>query len=267
MTAPIPHRCRRCALLILLVLSPLAPGLRAEGAITVFAAASLREALERQAVAYVAEGHRAPRLVFAASSTLARQLAAGAEAQLFLSADERWMANLGEARPLSSAPLLGNRLALLARRGTQPPCDAPEPCLRALPERLGEGGRLALGDPQHVPAGRYGHAALADYGLLPALKGRLLPADSVRTALAWVARGEAPLGLGYASDARVLPTLEALAIIPAEAHPPIIYPLGRLLDTPQQEDALAFETFLRSPRARAAWEAAGFTVLTRAPQS
>ena len=218
----IPNRRRRCALLILLALSPLAPGLRAEGAITVFAAASLREALERQAAAYAAEGHRAPRLVFAASSTLARQLAAGAEAQLFLSADERWMANLGEARPLSSAPLLGNRLALLARRGTQPPCDAPEPCLRALPERLGDGGRLALGDPQHVPAGRYGHAALADYGLLPALKGRLLPADSVRTALA-VAR-EAPLGLGYASDARVLPALEALAVIPGEAHPPIVCP-------------------------------------------
>ena len=177
------------------------------------------------------------------------------------------MENLGEARPLSSAPLLGNRLALLARRGTQPPCDAPEPCLRSLPERLGEGGRLALGDPQHVPAGRYGHAALAGYGLLPALKGRLLPADSVRTALAWVARGEAPLGLGYASDARVLPALEALAIIPAEAHPPIIYPLGRLLDAPQQEDARAFEAFLRSPRARATWEEAGFTVLTRAPQS
>ena len=267
MTTAFSSLRQRRALLLLLALSLLAPGLRAEEAVTVFAAASLREALERQAVAYVAEGHRAPRLVFAASSTLARQLAAGAEAQLFLSADERWMENLGEARPLSSAPLLGNRLALLARRGTQPPCDAPEPCLRSLPERLGEGGRLALGDPQHVPAGRYGHAALAGYGLLPALKGRLLPADSVRTALAWVARGEAPLGLGYASDARVLPALEALAIIPAKAHPPIIYPLGRLLDAPQQEDARAFEAFLRGPRARATWEEAGFTVLTRAPQS
>ena len=266
MTTPFSHRRRGCALLLLLALSLLAPGLRAEGAITVFAAASLREALESQAAAYAAEGHRAPRLVFAASSTLARQLEAGAEAQLFLSADERWMAHLGAARPLSSAPLLGNRLALLARKGTQPPCETPASCLRALPERLGE-GRLALGDPLHVPAGRYGQAALTYYGLLPALKGRLLPADSVRTALAWVARGEAPLGLGYASDARVLPALEALAIIPAEAHPPIIYPLGRLLDAPQQEDARAFEAFLRGPRARATWEEAGFTVLTRAPQS
>ena len=267
MTTPFSHRRRGRALLLLLTLSLLAPGLRAEGAITVFAAASLREALESQAAAYAAEGHRPPRLVFAASSTLARQLAAGAEAQLFLSADERWMENLGEARPLSSAPLLGNRLALLARKGTQPPCGAPEPCLRALPERLGQDGRLALGDPQHVPAGRYGQAALTFYGLLPTLNGQLLPADNVRTALAWVARGEAPLGLGYASDARVLPELEALAIIPAEAHPPIIYPLGRLLDAPQQEDARAFEAFLRGPRARATWEEAGFTVLTRAPQS
>lgn len=254
---------RRRAPLLLLALSLLAPGVRAEEAITVFAAASLREALERQAAAYVAEGHRAPRLVFAASSTLARQLAAGAQAQLFLSADERWMENLREARPLSSAPLLGNRLALLARRGTQPPCDAPEPCLRALPERLGQDGRLALGDPQHVPAGRYGQAALTYYGLLPTLKGRLLPADNVRTALAWVGRGEAPLGLGYASDARVLPALEALAIIPAEAHPPIIYPLGRLLDAPQQGEAQAFEAFLRSPRTQAVWEEAGFTRLAR----
>ena len=144
MTTAFSSLRQRRALLLLLALSLLAPGLRAEEAVTVFAAASLREALERQAVAYVAEGHRAPRLVFAASSTLARQLAAGAEAQLFLSADERWMENLGEARPLSSAPLLGNRLALLSRRGTQPPCDAPEPCLRSLPDRLGEGGRLAF---------------------------------------------------------------------------------------------------------------------------
>ena len=106
---------------------------------------------------------------------------------------------------------------LLARRGTQPPCDAPEPCLRALPERLGEGGRLALGDPQHVPAGRYGHAALADYGLLPALKGRLLPADSVRTALRLGPGVRRSLGLGYASDARVLPTLR-----------PCDHPRGRL---------------------------------------
>ena len=266
MTTAFSHGRRLGALLLLLTLSLAAPGLRAEEAITVFAAASLRESLESQAAAYAAEGHRAPRLVFAASSTLARQLTAGAEAQLFLSADERWMAHLGEARPLSSAPLLGNRLALLARKGTQPPCEAPEPCLRALPERLGD-GRLALGDPQHVPAGRYGQAALTYYGLLPALKGRLLPADNVRTALAWVARGEAPLGLGYASDARVLPTLEALAIIPREAHPPIIYPLGRLLDVPQQGDGKAFETFLRSPRAQATWEAAGFTLLTRGPGS
>lgn len=267
MTTPISHRFRRRALLILLTLGLLAPGVRAGDAITVFAAASLREALEAQAAAYAAEGHRTPRLVFAASSTLARQLSAGAEAQLFLSADERWMASLGETRPLRSAPLLGNRLALLARKGTQPPCDAPEPCLRALPERLGQDGRLALGDPQHVPAGRYGQAALAYYGLLPSLRGRLLPADSVRTALAWVVRGEAPLGLGYASDARVLPALEALAIIPAEAHPPIIYPLGRLLAAPRQAEALAFEAFLRSPRARAAWEAAGFTLLTSPPRS
>lgn len=266
MTTSFSYRRWGHALLLLFASGVLAPGLRAEDAITVFAAASLREALETQAAAYAAEGHRAPRLVFAASSTLARQLAAGAEAQLFLSADERWMASLGEARPLSSAPLLGNRLALLARRGVQPPCEAPEPCLRALPERLGD-GRLALGDPQHVPAGRYGQAVLAYYGLLPALKGRLLPADNVRTALAWVARGEAPLGLGYASDARVLPALEALTVIPAEAHPPIVYPLGRLLDAPQQGEARAFEAFLRSPRARGAWERAGFTFLASDPAS
>jgi molybdate transport system substrate-binding protein len=174
---------------------------------------------------------------------------------------------LGQRAPSAARPYSGIALPCWRARGPSPPCDAPDSCLRSLPERLGEGGRLALGDPQHVPAGRYGQAALTYYGLLPALKGRLLPADSVRTALAWVARGEAPLGLGYASDARVLPALEALAILPAEAHPPIIYPLGRLLDAPQQGDALAFEAFLRSPRARAAWEAAGFTLLASPPPS
>ena len=251
-------RAVRAALLGALLVAPLA--LRAEAPLTVFAAASLREGLEAQAAAFTATGAPAPRLVFAASSTLARQLQAGASAQLFISADEAWMEALAARRPVAQAPLLGNRLALIARRASQAPCEEPVACLKALPERLGPTGRLALGDPQHVPAGRYGAAALTHYGLLPALQHRLLPADNVRTALAWVARGEAALGLGYASDARVLPMLTALALIPETAHPPIVYPLGRLLDEPDN-GARAFAAFLRNPEAQARWRAAGFQPL------
>jgi molybdate transport system substrate-binding protein len=248
----------RAALLALLLATPLAWG--GETPLTIFAAASLREGLEAQVAAFTATGAPAPRLVFAASSTLARQLQAGASAQLFISADQPWMDALAARRAMAQAPLLANRLALIAREGSQAPCEAPVACLKALPERLGPGGRLALGDPQHVPAGRYGAAALAHFGLLPALQDKLLPADNVRTALAWVARGEAALGLGYASDARVLPMLTALALIPETAHPPIIYPLGRLLDEPDR-GATAFAAFLRSPEAQARWREAGFQPL------
>ncbi len=250
-----PFRALRAAVLGVLLAAPLV--LWAEAPLTIFAAASLREGLEAQVRAFTATGAPTPRLVFAASSTLARQLQAGASAQLFISADQAWMDALAARRPLAQAPLLANRLALIARQRSQAPCEEPVACLKALPERLGPGGRLALGDPQHVPAGRYGAAALAHFGLLPALKSRLLPADNVRTALAWVARGEAALGLGYASDARVLPMLTALTLIPETAHPPIVYPLGRLLDEPDR-GASAFAAFLQSPDAQARWGAAGF---------
>ena len=262
----IPNRRRRCALLILLALSPLAPGLRAEGAITVFAAASLREALVRRprptppraiaprgwssqpALPSPASSQQGPRPSYSSApmnagwQTLAKRGPSAARRSWAI-ASPSWRA---EGNP-----------AALRRARTLPPRASRAPGRRRPP---------GPGRPSARARGALRAGRLTYYGLLPALKGRLLPADSVRTALAWVARGEAPLGLGYASDARVLPALEALAIIPGEAHPPIVYPLGRLLDAPQQGDGEAFEAFLRSPRARATWEKAGFTLLTSAPR-
>ncbi|GMG84269.1 molybdate ABC transporter substrate-binding protein [Paralimibaculum aggregatum] len=213
---------RRSLLAALLALPPaLSALLPARGAepLTVFAAASLTDALEEIAAAHAAETGRRPRLAFAASSTLARQIEAGAPADLFLSANARWMDRLeakGLLAPGTRRDIAGNRLVLVGPAGTAP---APAAALLAAAT-----GRIALGDPDHVPAGIYARAALEHLGLWDRLAPRLARADNTRAALALVARGETPLGIVYASDALVAPDLAVLAEMPADSHPPIRYP-------------------------------------------
>lgn len=193
--------------------------------LTVFAAASLTDALQAVGRAYRARTGQAVRFSFAASGTIARQIAAGAPADLFVSADERWMdevARGGRLAPGLRRDLLGGRLALVAPRASRTALTIRTgfPIARA----LGRRGRLAIGQPGSVPAGRYAQVALTRLGVWRSVETRLAPAADVRGALAYVARGEAPLGIVYESDAAAEPAVRIVGLFPAASHPPIVYP-------------------------------------------
>src|SRR3984957_5782349 len=192
--------------------------------ITVFAAASLTNVMQELGDGFTKDSSVPVRFSFAASSALARQIENGSRADVFISADLDWMDYL-QARnliqPASRHDVLGNQLVLI------PPVDSKvilkiEPHF-ALAATLGK-GRLATGDPESVPAGRYAHEALANLGVWDAVSSRLVRADSVRSALAFVERGEAPLGIVYATDALVDKNVRVVDVFPAGTHMPIIYP-------------------------------------------
>lgn len=223
----------------------------------VLAAASLQESLTRAGQVWAARGHAAPVLSFAASSALARQIDAGAPADLFVSADQAWMDTVQRAGLVqvgTRATLLANRLVLVAPAGRA----APIAIRRGFPLARALGtGRLAMADPDTVPAGRYGKAALTALGVWPAVAGRVARADSVRGALALVARGEAPYGIVYATDARAEPGVRIVGTFPAASHPPIVYPIARL-KTATSADAEGFRRFLLSPAGKAIFRGYGF---------
>ncbi|MDA8107607.1 MAG: molybdate ABC transporter substrate-binding protein [Betaproteobacteria bacterium] len=253
-------RAPRALRALLLVLGMLLPACAQAQALVVFAAASLRNALDAAAQAYEARGGGKITVSYAASSALARQIEAGAPAQVFISADEKWMDYL-EQRHLVQAgsrhDLLANRLVLIEPASRKHDVTiAPGFRLR----KLLNGGRLALADPASVPAGLYAKAALEKLGVWASVKDRVAPAENVRSALAFVARGEAPLGIVYATDAQVEPRVRVAGTFPADSHPPIVYPVA-LTTAPGWQRAEPFEQFLRSPEARAIFRRWGFTPL------
>jgi molybdate transport system substrate-binding protein len=221
----------------------------------VFAAASLKESLDDVAGAWRSAGHAAPRIAYGASSALARQVDAGAPAELFLSADLDWIEWLAKRHRLAAPPvrLLANDLVLIAPAASR--ADVRLVPGVDLARALG-GGRLAIADPRAVPAGRYARAALESLGAWKGIEPRLAPAGDVRAALALVARGEAPLGIVYRTDALAEPRVRVVATFPEASHPPIVYGLA-LLDG-ATADARAFAEFAASPPARAAWARHGF---------
>ena len=246
-------------LLAVLVALLLAPAAIAQGrGPVVLAAASLQESLSEAADAWAAKGHPKPVLSFAASSALARQVIAGAPADLFLSADEPWMDAVAKARMLRAgtrATLLGNRLVLIAPAASK---------LRLTPARgfpiaraLGS-GRLALADPDAVPAGKYAKAALTHLGVWGGVAAKVAPAENVRAAMALVERGAAPLGIVYATDARASKAVRVVGVFPASSHPPIRYPVA-LLKASRHRDAAAFRAFLFSKQGRAIFARHGFS--------
>ena len=243
-------------LLFALLLAPDAMA-RARGPV-VLAAASLQESLTEAADAWAAKGHPKPVLSFAASSALARQVIAGAPADLFLSADEPWMdaaAKAGMLRAGTRATLLGNRLVLIAPAASRARLTIARgfPLARALGS-----GRLALADPGAVPAGKYAKAALAHLGVWSGVAGRVAPAENVRAALALVERGAAPFGVVYTTDARASTAVRIVAVFPASSHPPIRYPVA-VLKASRHRDAGAFRAFLFSKRGRAIFARHGFS--------
>lgn len=249
----------RRLILAALALMLATPALAQPAPVTVFAAASLTDALRALGQDWAARGNPAPRLSFAASSALARQIEQGAGADLFLSADEPWMDFLRSRDLIVNASRIspiGNALVLVAPSS---PARAPVALGRGTDLlALAGGGRIATGDPAHVPAGRYAEAALRWMGQWEAVSPRLARADNVRSALLLVARGEAPLGIVYATDAAISPGVAVLGTFPAESHMPITYPFAltrRAADNPQ---AAALQAFLAGPEAAATWDRFGF---------
>jgi molybdate transport system substrate-binding protein len=222
----------------------------------VFAAASLSEVMQELGAAYQQASGVAVRVSFASTAVLAHQIEAGAAADVFVAADLQWMDYL-QTRALlqarSRTVVAGNALVLIA------PADSPVQLQLAPGAPLAaslDGGRLAVGDPDSVPVGRYARAALQGLGLWDGIATQLVRADDARAALAFVARGEAPLGIVYATDARGEPAVRIVATFPAAGHPAIVYPAALTRDAAPA--AVGFLHYLGSADARRRFASHGF---------
>jgi molybdate transport system substrate-binding protein len=228
--------------------------------VVVFAAASLKNAVDDIAGQWQRTTGKKAVISYAASNTLIKQIEQGAPADIFISADLDWM-DYGQQKnlikPDSRFNLLRNRLVLIAPKDSsvsanlQPGFDLAT---------LLKGGRLAMGNVDAVPAGKYGKAALEKLGVWDKVKDKIAQAESVRQALLFVSRGEAPLGIVYQTDAAADPSVKIVGTFPENTHPPIIYPTA-LTKESANADAQTFLNYLRSPAARTAFERQGFSVL------
>jgi molybdate transport system substrate-binding protein len=230
-----------------------------KSSITVFAAASLTNVLQELGDGFTKDASIPVRFSFAASSALARQIENGSRADMFFSADLEWMDYLESRKliqPATRRDVVGNQLVLIA------PADSKivlkiQPHF-ALAATLGK-GRLATGDPDSVPVGRYAHEALANLGVWDEVSARLVRADSVRSALAFVDRGEAALGIVYTTDALIDKKVRVVDTFPAATHTPIVYPAALTIGA--KPDAAKFLAYIRGPAGSAAFQRYGFTPL------
>jgi molybdate transport system substrate-binding protein len=249
---------RRFAALLIAVAALATGPAQSQTTVTVFAAASLADSLKSVADAYKARTGLAVTLSFGASSTLARQIDQGAQADIFFSADTDWMDFLQKNGRIAGATrkdLLGNQLVLIAASDAKP---APkiEPHFD-LSGALGD-RKLALADPASVPAGKYAKAALTALGVWNSVAPKVVQAENVRVALEYVSRGEAPYGIVYATDAKVAPNVRVAGTFPDNTHPAIVYPVALTKAAiPAARDFLAF---LNSAQARVIFTKAGFTL-------
>ena len=232
-------------------------------ALVVFAAASLTEALDALDGAFTAQTHIPVKASYAASSVLAKQIEAGAPADVFFSADHEWMDYLEQRRllhPGTRRDVLGNALVLIA------PADSATQLKIApgfaLAQALGA-GRLASADPDSVPAGLYGRAALIKLGVWDSVQSRLARAENVRAALAYVARGEAPLGIVYLTDAQAEKRVRVVDVFPEDTHPPILYPAAMTANA--QPAAQKYLEFLAGPQAQEIFRRYGFRIAGAQP--
>jgi len=243
------------ASLLLAIIAIPAPA--AEKALTVFGASSLTNVLEELGRAYTQRTGVPVRFSFAASSVLAKQVESGAPADVFISADQEWMdylAGRGLIQTGTRRDIAANSLVLVAPAGSRVALQiAPGFALAAA---LGKRGRIATGDPASVPVGKYARAALTSLRVWSTVESRIIPADNVRTALNFVARGEAPLGIVYATDARAESRVRVVDTFPASTHEPITYPAA--VTATGAARATAFVAFLATEPAAALLERAGF---------
>jgi molybdate transport system substrate-binding protein len=255
------HNLRRLLLLVTILIAPLAFAADApRKPLVVFAAASLTDVLQQIGPLYTKQSNVPVKFSFAASSALAKQIESGAQVDVFFPADQDWMNYLQERQLIDAASrtdLLGNRLALIAPKDSKVSLKL-ERGARLL-AALGADGRLATGDPDSVPVGKYAKAALTHLDLWSAIEPRLARAENVRVALMYVARGEAPLGIVYATDAAVEPQVRIVDVFPESSHAPISYPVAAT--SKASKEAAAFLTFLRGDDARAIFNRGGFKVI------
>ena len=238
----------------------------AQDGLVIFAAASLKNALDEIATGWKDSGKPAAKISYAASSALAKQLEQGAPADMFISADTDWM-DYVEKKDLiqkdTRVNLLGNKIVLIAPRDAKVSVDVKQgfDLAKAL-----AGGKLAMANVASVPAGKYGKAALEKLGAWDGVKDKIAQAENVRAALLLVARGEANFGIVYSTDAAAEPNVKIVGEFPDDSHPPIIYPAALTTGT-KATDAKAFLDLLKSNKARPAFEKQGFTVLVKSASS
>jgi len=251
-----------CTAFAILCGSAFSPALAQDKSLTVFAAASMKNALDDIDAAYTAKTGIKIVASYAASSTLAKQIEQGAPADIFLSADTDWM-DYATAKKNIDEPtrvnLLGNSIVLIASKDSKIDNVTIGPGFDLA--KLAGDGRIATGEVKAVPAGKYAKAALQKLGAWQAAEPKFAMAESVRAALTLVARGEAALGIVYATDARVEPGVRIVGTFPADSHPPIIYPVAAT--TTAKADAAGYLAFLRSSVAKTILEKYGFSFLIR----
>lgn len=226
--------------------------------IIVFAAASLTDALGEIDKGYTAKTGVEVKASFAASSALARQIESGAKAEVFFSADEEWMDYLAQRnllQPKTRHDVVGNRLVMIAPADSTARIDI-KPGF-SIANVLGDNGRLATGDPDSVPVGKYAQAALTKLGTWDAIAPRLVRAENVRAALAYVARGEAKLGIVYSTDAQAEKRVKVVGTFPENSHPPIRYPIAAT--TAATADGTKYVDFVRSKASQEIFKKYGFS--------
>ena len=251
---------KRLVLLACLLFALAQPAV-AQESITVFAAASMRNALDDVDAAFTKTSGIKVTASYAASSALAKQIEQGAPADVFISADLRWMDYLAEHKMIETdtrVSLLGNRLVLIAPKDSK--LDHVTVGQGFDIAKLAGNGRIAVADVRAVPAGLYAKAALTKLGVWAAAEPKLAQAENVRATLAYVARGETPLGIVYETDAKVEPKVKVVGIFPANSHPPITYPVAATAST-KKTDLPKYLAFLRSKEAKDIFEKYGFSVL------
>ena len=258
-------RAALCALALFVALPPTAPAKAQDRQpIVVFAAASMKNALDEIAAEWTKASKTEVKISYAASSALAKQLESGAPADIFVSADLKWMDYVAEKKLIKANTrqnLLGNTLVLIARK------DGKFKDVKIAPnfdlaDLLGN-ERLAVGQVDSVPAGLYAKAALEKLGVWKSVEGKLAQAENVRVALAYVSRGEAPLGIVYGTDAASDPQVVVVGTFPEGSHPAIVYPVAQI-ETSKNPKAAEFLKSLSSPSAQAIFKKHGFSVLAAA---
>ena len=252
----------RCFLVLLVALAAASPAAAQQPTLTVFAAASMKNALDEVDAAYAAKTHSQVSASYAASSALAKQLEQGAPADIFISADTDWMDYAAQKKSIteqSRVNLLGNKIVLIAPKDS-----------KLGNVTIGQGfdlaklagdGRIATGDVAAVPVGKYAKAALEKLGAWDAAAAKFAMAENVRAALTLVARGEATLGIVYATDAKVEPGVKIIGTFPDGSYPPVVYPVAATVNA--KAGAADYLSFLQSSAAKTIFERYGFSFLVR----